>query len=95
MLSINAYAESDKVFKLKKPVMCSDVATLLQALQHGMNMRPVFTSLPEKGRSTTYILLAGLGDNKWAVVETDNEIACLVAEGMTRISSISSKREYD
>lgn len=93
MLAFTANAEQSKLFKLQKPVLCGEAEMLLEVLQKKMDMKPVFTSFPEKGRNTTYILMISASDRKWTMVETDNETACLVAEGMSRINSIDIRPE--
>lgn len=81
--TFSAHAEKEATFKLKKPVMCADAQLAMRALQEKMGMMPFFVSFPEKNRNTSYMLLVGKDSKKWAVVESDGETACIVAEGMS------------
>lgn len=81
-LACTASAQDSPTFTLKKPVMCAEAVLVFKAMQERMDMAPLFVSGSEKGRSTTYVLMVGKNTKRWAVVESDGDTACIVAEGM-------------
>jgi len=74
-LTVNAKPE---IFQIDKPVTCSDVKTVIEALSEKYNENPFWVG---KSTDSKFILMVNLKTSTWSMVEYNDEIACIVGTG--------------
>jgi hypothetical protein len=66
------------IYENSKPVVCSDVKTIIEGLSDQYNEQPFWNGI---GEDTKYILLVNPKTMTWSMVEYNNKIACIIGTG--------------
>jgi hypothetical protein len=66
------------IYENNKPVVCSDVKTIIEGLSDQYNEQPFWNGI---GEDTKYILLVNPKTMTWSMVEYNNKIAFIIGTG--------------
>lgn len=64
---------------IQKPVFCDDHSAIIKILTETLNEKPLWQG---KTESSTVIFLINPKTNSWTIIETNGNIACVIAVGV-------------
>lgn len=79
LLALTSLVANAEVEKLYKPVVCSDVRTVVESISAEFNEVPYWNGT---GESTKYILMVNKQTMTWTMIEYTDVNACVVGSGV-------------